>query len=59
MDGITKALTVEPEDTSPPKAQPVQPDGNIFDRSKVLHLCFKSSSIPGNKTKQKKKRWAC
>ena len=40
MDGITKALTVDPEDTSPPKGQPTQPDGSLFDRSKVKsELC--------------------
>ena len=41
MDGITKVLTVEPEDTSPPKTktQPAKPDDAIFDRSKV-HVTF-------------------
>ena len=38
MDGLTKALTVDPEDTSPPK--PPQPDENVFDRAKVSYIFF-------------------
>ncbi|KAH3831623.1 BSD domain-containing protein 1-A-like isoform X2 [Dreissena polymorpha] len=36
MDGITKALTIDPEDTSPPaRGNPQQPAHGIFDRSKI------------------------
>ncbi|XP_060572964.1 BSD domain-containing protein 1-like isoform X2 [Ruditapes philippinarum] len=35
MSGITRVLTVEPEDTSPPKKSVSQPGTGIFDRAKA------------------------
>ncbi|WAR22913.1 BSDC1-like protein [Mya arenaria] len=35
MEGITKALTVDPEDTEPARLPPPQPGDGIFDRAKA------------------------
>lgn len=44
MEGITKALTIEPEDGSPPKTLVPQPSSEFFDRATV-RICVLLSFI--------------
>lgn len=49
MSGITKVLTVDPEDTSPPSQPVSQPGTGIFDRAKVCtkspYACLKNGNL--------------